>query len=108
MRSLHTIFLAGTVLLAGCSSLPTCGTPEAQGQTCTTGWAGLLADFNASQPPPRNYITNPITLPTSQQTVQPNFGNTGGEQYQTIMVNTPNGYVYKRCKVLKGQVVACF
>ena len=67
-------------------------------------------EFQAQQPQQRNYFTNPITMPPLQGT-QPNFapfGATSGEQYQTIMVNTPNGLVYKRCKVLNGQVVACF
>lgn len=67
----------------------------------------MLSDANAMSPPQRNYITNPYTAPPVQS-VQPNFGNTANEQYQTIMVNTPQGIVYKRCKVLNGQVVACF
>jgi hypothetical protein len=65
--------------------------------------------INALQPATRNYITNPITV--VPQSVQPNFnsfGSTGNDQYQLIMVNTPAGLVQKRCKVLNGQVVACF
>ena len=50
----------------------------------------------------------PIQLPVVAPTVQPTFGATSGEQYQTIAVNTPNGLVYKRCKVLNGQIGACF
>lgn len=48
----------------------------------------------------------PMVVPT--QRVQPSSGNPVGEQYQTIMVNTPNGLVYKRCKVLDGKAVVCF
>ncbi len=95
-----------TALLAGCSSLPTCGSAEAQGATsCTAGFASTLNEFNATQPAPRNYFTNPYVGPAVSQTAQP---YAAPEQYQTIMVNTPQGIVYKRCKVLNGQVVACF
>ena len=66
-------------------------------------------EFQAQMPAQRNYITNPYVGP-STQLVQPNFNRFGGsdsEGYQTIMVNTPQGFVYKRCKVLNG-AVACF
>jgi len=70
------------------------------------GWADLFASFSTFNQ--RNYVTNPITSPVSPQTIQPNTKNVGGEEYQTIMVNTPSGLVSKRCKVLNGQIVACF
>lgn len=70
-------------------------------------WADAINSFNNSLTK-QAYTTNPYTPTQIPQTVQPSFGNTGGEQYQTIMVNTPNGIVHKRCKVLNGQVVACF
>lgn len=75
-----------------------------------TGCAGLaqaLQEANAMQSG-RNYVTNPVTLPPAPTTTQPSFGTSPSEQYQTILVNTPNGLVYKRCKVLNGQAVACF
>ena len=81
MRSVFVLCLSGT-LLTGCYSMPE----------------------------QRDYVANPFYLPQQTQTVQPNFTPLGstGEQYQMIMVNTPNGMVYKRCKVLNGQAVACF
>jgi hypothetical protein len=109
MKTLRTLtLLAGifSMFLTGCSSLPACGTPEAKGQTCSLGLASTLADFNASQPPQRDYINNPFPVP-AVQSLQPNFGNTG-ERFQTIMVDTPNGFVYKRCKLFNNHVVACF
>lgn len=60
-------------------------------------------DMNAGQ---RNYTTHPITAPAPS--VQPNIQSTNDQEYRTVMVNTPNGIVYKRCKVLNGQNVACF
>jgi hypothetical protein len=108
MRSTLVLGLLAPLLVAGCSSLPTCGTAEAQGApSCTYGFAGTLAASGISPAPPRDYTTNPVTLPAPTQTVQPTFGTTG-EEYQTIAVNTPQGLVYKRCKVLNGKVVACF
>lgn len=76
-----TLSLAAVALLGGCYSMPT-----------------------------RDYVANPYTLPQAPQTAQPDFTPWGatGEQYQTIMVNTPTGMVYKRCKVLNGKAVACF
>ena len=76
-----TLSLAAVALLGGCYSMPT-----------------------------RDYVANPYTLPPAGQTTQPDFTPFGtvGDQYQTILVNTPNGMVYKRCKVLNGKAVACF
>lgn len=95
---LHHTFLISTILLVGCGT-----TPEQ--------WVQLLQDANGTNTGQRNYVTHPITAPAPSQGVQPNlqpFGGTGGEEYKTVMVNTPNGIVYKRCKVLNGQNVACF
>lgn len=50
--------------------------------------------------------SNPATLETAPRTQSRT--DSVPEQYQTIVVNTPSGFVYKRCKVLNGQVVACF
>ena len=113
MRSITLLALVPIVLLTGCSSLPTCGTSEGaaalrQGGACTHGLLGTLADSGIQPQPSRNYTTNPITLQPAPQMLQPNFKLQPGEQYQTITMNTPNGLVYKRCKVLNGQVVACF
>lgn len=123
-----SLCLVVSTLLAGCSSVPTCGTVaayDAIGQPCRSPTSGalmgvptssrqsfgsFLTEYNAMQNPGRNYATNPITLPQQPQTTQPNFGAFGatdGETYQLIMVNTPAGLVQKRCKVLNGQVVAC-
>ena len=58
--------------------------------------------------PTRDYIADPIIAPVYPST-QPNFQPFGSQDtgYQLIMVNTPNGLVQKRCKVLNGQVVHC-
>lgn len=66
-------------------------------------------EFQAQMPAQRNYLTNPYVGPSTQM-VQPNFNRfsaTESEGYRTIMVNTPQGIVYKRCKLLNG-AVACF
>ena len=66
-------------------------------------------EFQAQMPAQRNYLTNPYVGPSTQM-VQPNFNrfsDPDSEGYRTIMVNTPQGIVYKRCKVLNG-AVACF
>ena len=97
MQLRHT-FLVITFVLAGC------GTTSEQ-------WQQLLSEANNMNAGQRNYFTNPITVPTPSQSIQPNlqpFGGASVEEYKTIMVNTPNGIVYKRCKVLNGQNVACF
>ena len=105
MRLFYLLCIPALVLLTGCSSLPACGTPEAKGKHCSLGYApGAFVIPVAS----RDYVTNPVTLPAAPTTTQPSFGNAPSEQYQTILVNTPNGLVYKRCKVLNGQAVACF
>jgi hypothetical protein len=95
MRPLPTLILTAVVFLAGCAEMK-----------------GLLIEAHNSGmiPPPRDYITNPVTLAPPPPTTQPNFetfGNTPSDDYQTILVNTQGGMVYKRCKVLKGRVVAC-
>lgn len=97
-------------LLAGCSSLPTCGTPEAveyfrsnPNGSCSAPWWSVGGDYRP--PPTRDYVNNPIVSPTTTQ--QPAAAQPR-EEYKTIAVNTPNGLVYKRCKMLNGQVVACF
>jgi hypothetical protein len=87
--------------LAGCSSAPMCGSPEAVGAPVCSGWM-------SPPPPQRDYVANPIYTPSPIQTAPSAWGAQSGEQYQLIMVNTPNGLVQKRCKVLNGQVVACF
>lgn len=93
MKPCHTLLLA-TVILSGCGS-----TPEQWNQAFKEA-----NDMNAGQ---RNYSTHPITAPTpgAQPSNQPNSND---QEYKTVMVNTPNGLVYKRCKVLNGQNVACF
>ena len=90
--------LALIIVLAGCGS-----TPEQ--------WRQMLQEANDMNAGQRNYFTNPVTVPAPSQSPQPNFrpfGSTTEHEYKTIMVNTPNGIVYKRCKVLNGQVTACF
>lgn len=95
MQLRHT-FLVITFVLAGC------GTTSEQ-------WQQLLSDANNMNAGQRNYFTDPITapVPTIQPNIQP-YGGTNNQEYRTVMVNTPNGIVYKRCKVLNGQNVACF
>ncbi len=94
---LHHTFLISTILLAGCG---------------TTGeqWNQMFQEANSMNAGQRNYVTHPITASAPSQGVQPNLQPFGasGEEYQTVMVNTPNGIVYKRCKVVNGQNVACF
>lgn len=84
-------------------ALAGCGTTPEQ-------WQGMLQQANEMNAGQRNYLTNPITPPAPLPSTQPNFkpfGSTSENEYKTIMVNTPNGYVYKRCKMLNGQVVTC-
>ena len=97
-----------TVLFTGCSSLPLCGSPEAKGKDCTHGFWATLANSNVTPQPSRNYLTNPVTLPPAPVNTQPNLGASPVDEYRTILVNTPNGLVYKRCRMLNGQAVACF
>jgi hypothetical protein len=66
----------------------------------------LLIESGATYDPGRTYTTPQITLPPTQRT-QP-APTAGREEYRTVLVNTPSGMVYKRCKVLNDQVVACF
>ena len=72
------------------------------------GWQGVLEDYNRSQQyvaPTRNYFTDPLVQPTSNQAnTRPSAAT---ETYQTILVNTPNGLVQKRCKMLNGKAVYC-
>lgn len=66
-------------------------------------------EFQTQMPAQRNYLTNPYVGPSTQM-VQPNFNrfsDPDSEGYRTIMVNTPQGIVYKRCTVRNG-MVACF
>ena len=101
MRTLRTFAcIAGIILLTGCAGFGDVWREHAAAE----------ALLQTQMPPARNYITNPFTpLTVAQpQAAQPSWGTPAGEQYQTIMVNTPQGIVYKRCKVLNGQVVACF
>ena len=95
LRHASLVFI---IVLAGCGT-----TPEQ--------WKQMLQEANDMNAGQRNYFTNPITPPAPLQSIQPNFqpfGGTNEHEYRTIMVNTPNGIVYKRCKVLNGQVTACF
>lgn len=91
------VFLILIIALTGCGT-----TPEQ--------WNQMLQQANDMNAGQRNYFTNPITPPAPLQSTQPNFqpfGSTNENEYRNIMVNTPNGIVYKRCKVLNG-AVACF
>lgn len=103
MRPLFVLCLA-PVLLAGCAS----------SSVDTSNWTpAQIARHNADVDASNQFYrdlgnTRYPTTTVAPQTVQPNVGTTAGEQYQTIAVNTPAGLVYKRCKVLNGQVVACF
>ena len=98
MRIHHALFVVSFFAL----TLSGCGSPITPQQ-----WQQTLREANEISGPQRNYVTNPYTLPRAPQMSQPDFGADGSE-YRTVMVNTPNGIVYKRCKVLNGQVVACF
>ena len=91
MRSVHLITLTAALLLSGCAS-----------------FLQELANSGIQPEQPRNYVTNPITLGAPPPVAQPTWGTSSTDQYQTILVNTPNGVVYKRCKVLNGKAVACF
>lgn len=89
MRPITLLCLSAVAFLTGCAGL-----------------AQALSDASQMQTG-RNYATNPVTLPPAP-TTQPTWNNNQGEEYQTILVNTPTGMVYKRCKVLNGNAVACF
>ncbi len=92
MKFRHT-YLAVLLILTGCG---------------TTGeqWAQTLKEANDMNAGQRNYITHPITAPAPA--TQPSNQQANDQEYRTVMVNTPNGLVYKRCKVLNNQNVACF
>lgn len=98
-----------TALVTGCSTLPTCGTPEAAGSSCSAPWYSVLGGI---QPQGRDYVANPYTLPAAPATVQPNFqpfGATNGSGYHTVRVVLPDGKVsYLQCKELEGKNVGCF
>ena len=94
------ILFASVTLLSGCAGM---GDAWREHQAIES----RLGNPSQQIPPARNYITDPIPVP-QPSSMQPSFSGTPGESYQTIMVNTPQGIVYKRCKLLNGQVVACF
>ena len=94
---MKTLIAFSLTLLTGCAGFNEAWREHA---AIEAQWATPIA--TPSQP----YFT-PMNVP-QPSSLQPNFGNTAAEQYQTIMVNTPQGMVYKRCKVLNGKVVACF
>lgn len=96
MKSLYTLaFFVILTALSGCAEM---------GQLLRE-----TQEFQSQVPAQRNYLTNPYVGP-STQLVQPNFNTfsaSDSEGFRTIMVNTPQGIVYKRCKVFNG-AVACF
>jgi uncharacterized lipoprotein len=100
------ITLLAIIGLSGCSSLPYCGTPEAEGQRyCSESLGSTVANFNATYPNAFSSAPRPAAvLPAapSQATGKPK-----PDSYQTILVNTPNGLVQKRCKMLNGKAVYC-
>ena len=94
MNTFRTLVcIVGLVTLSGCAEM---------GQLLRE-----TSEFQAQQPPQRNYFTQPFTPLPGYQPSNPSPANAPQERYQTIMVNTPQGIVYKRCKVLNG-AVACF
>ena len=100
MKTLSTLMcIAGLTALTGCAGMGDAWREHAAAE----------ARLQTQTPPPRNYFTDPFTpLPVAQpQSAQPSWGTPAGEHYQTIMVNTPQGIVYKRCKVLNGRVAYC-
>lgn len=67
--------------------------------------AGAISLAGCVTYPTRDYINDPIVyqpMPTGGV-----YGAPQQDQYQTIAINTPSGIVYKRCKVLNGQIVHC-
>ncbi len=72
------------------------------------GCAGLAEGFASIDPAvfqqQRDYITNPMYMPTPSATVQ---SYSQPDQYQNIMISTPNGIVNKRCKVINGNAAYC-
>ena len=95
MKTLRALaYIVGFIFLSGCAEM---------GQVLREH-----AAMQAQMPAQRNYFTDPFTPLPGYQPSQAPAASTAGEQYQTIMVNTPQGIVYKRCKVLNGKAVACF
>ncbi len=93
MNTLRTLAcIAGVVTLSGCAEM---------GQLLRES-----SEFQAQQPPSRSYFTDPIVAPVLQ-TTQPSWGVPAAGQYQSIMVNTPQGAVWKQCKVYNGKIVTC-
>lgn len=102
MTHIRTLTLiAGISVLTGCAGFGQAWREHAEAD------ARLNPQAQTQAPPARNYFTDPILVP-QPTSVQPSFGGNAGEQYQTIMVNTPQGIVYKRCRMLNGKAVACF
>lgn len=69
----------------------------------------FLTEVNQMQQPQRNYVTQPFT-PLQSPVGQPNTQQTTqqtSDEYQLVMVNTPTGVVYKRCKMLNGKAAYC-
>lgn len=102
MKTFRTLAcIAGMALLSGC--LSGCA---GMGQVLRDASAAQ-AELDAQMPTTRNYFTNPYVGPAIPQTAQPSWGSPSGERYRTIMVNTPQGIVYKQCKVLSTGAVYC-
>lgn len=73
------------------------------------GACGILALTGCVTTGGRDYVANPFYLPPAPQTTQPNFQPFGSQTngYELILINTPNGLVQKRCKMVNGQVAHC-
>jgi hypothetical protein len=92
MRLLFVPLLAGMTLLTGCAA-----------------FLDGMANSGITYDPNRTY--NQFPLPTTPQTIQPNFQGPAirpNGQYQTITVNTPNGLVTKQCTMLSSGQAYCF
>lgn len=86
--------LAAVTALAGCSAI------QAFGEA-----ARDLQEYERQNPPAptKQYFPTPaIQPPSNQVNIKPDAGG-----YQLIMVNTPNGWVQKRCYVINGKAAHC-
>jgi hypothetical protein len=91
------ILLLAIIGLSGCASFN-----QAMHEAAAMG----MQTQPIPQPPPVNYA-DPAVWGNNRPSQQTNSQNTSQGSYQLIMVNTPNGLVQKRCKMLNGKAVHC-
>ena len=67
----------------------------------------LAESQQMQQPNQRDYVKQPFTPLQGPTTTQTSAVKSSKDQYQMVAVNTSNGVVYRRCKMLNGKAVYC-